>query len=106
MKCLRAVIRLEKEAAVLEKLEAAGIFAVTKLPVQGRGQQRGISVGRISYDTLAKVMFLLFVEEADYEKALEAIEGGAETGHQGDGKIFVQEVSEAYSVRTGLKESE
>jgi len=105
MKLLRAVIRPGKEEQVLNQLETAGIFAVTKLPVLGRGRQRGVSVGRISYDVLSKMMLLVVVDEADYQKALTAIEQGAETGHQGDGKIFVQDVVEAYSVRTGMKEA-
>ncbi len=104
MKMIRTIIRPEQEEKVLQSLEAAGIYAATKIPVLGRGQQRGIQVGSVSYDMLAKLMLILFVEEADYEKAVEAIEAGADTGHPGDGKIFVQMVSETYSVRTGVKE--
>ncbi len=103
MKLLRTIIRPEQEEKVLQNLETAGLYAVTKIPVLGRGQQRGVQVGRVSYNSLAKLMILLIVEEADFEKAVEAIETGADTGHPGDGKIFVQEVSEAYSVRTGMK---
>ncbi|MFQ5597868.1 MAG: P-II family nitrogen regulator [Nitrospiria bacterium] len=100
---IRAVIRPEREGAVLCKLESAGIYAVTKMPVLGRGRQRGVAVGRISYDVLSKVMLLIVIDEGEYEKAVEAIETGAGTGYPGDGKIFVQDVSEAYSVRTGMK---
>jgi nitrogen regulatory protein PII 1 len=101
MKMIRAVIRPEREEAILSNLEAAGIFAVTKCPVQGRGRQKGIQVGKVSYDLLAKVMLLLVVEETDYAKAVAAIENGGDTGHPGDGKIFVQQVSESYTIRTG-----
>lgn len=103
MKMIRVVIRPEREAATLKALEQSGIYAMTKIPVLGRGRQRGIQVGRVSYDMLAKLMIILFVEDADYDKAIEAIESGADTGHPGDGKIFVQSVSETYSVRTGVK---
>ncbi len=103
MKMIRAIIRTEQEGKVLAHLEASGLYAMTKIPVLGRGQQRGIQVGRVSYGTLSKLMIILFVEEEDYEKAVEAIEAGAETDHPGDGKIFVQEVSEAYNIRTGMK---
>ena|SRR3989338_9213825 len=106
MKMIRAVIRSEREEAVLQNLEAAGLYAITREPVLGRGRQRGIQVGQISYDALAKLMLLLVVEEKDYLKAVEAIEKGAETGHPGDGKIFVQNVSEVYTIRTGEKVSE
>lgn len=104
MKMIRTIIRPEREAEVIKALEAVGLYAMTKIPVLGRGRQRGIQVGRVSYDMLAKLMIVLFVEEADYEKAVAAIECGADTGHPGDGKIFVQTVSGAYSVRTGMKE--
>jgi nitrogen regulatory protein PII 1 len=106
MKLIRAVIRPEREETVLSRLEEAGLYAVTKMPVLGRGRQRGIQVGSVHYDLLAKSMLLLIVEEKDYPKAIAAIEQGAETGHPGDGKIFVQEVSESYTIRTGEKQTE
>lgn len=104
MKMIRAIIRPEREAQVLEGLEKAGRYAMTKLSVLGRGQQRGIQVGAVSYDELAKLMLLLVVEDADCERVVALIEEGAWTGHPGDGKIFVQEVRETYTVRTGHKE--
>jgi nitrogen regulatory protein PII 1 len=101
LKMIRAVIRPEREEAILKALEEVGIFAVTKFPVQGRGRQKGIQVGKVSYDLLAKVMLVLVVEENDYSKAVAAIERAGDTGHPGDGKIFVQEVSESYTIRNG-----
>jgi len=103
MKMIRAIVRPEREEEVTRKLEEAGLFAMTKLQVLGRGKQRGIQVGAIRYDTLAKVMFILAVEENEYDKAIAAIEAGGRTGRPGDGKIFVQEILESYTVRTGVK---
>lgn len=103
MKLIRAIIRPEREEAVLSGLEAAGLYAVTKMPVLGRGKQRGIQVGPVHYDLLSKLMLLLIVSEEEYPQAIAAIEQGAETGHPGDGKIFIQEVSESYTIRTGEK---
>ncbi len=103
MKLIRAIIRPEREGEVTERLEAAGIYAMTKIPVLGRGQQRGIRVGAVSYDTLSKVMLLLAVEDGDYEKTLGAITSGAHTGHPGDGRIFVQNLSEVYTIRSGRR---
>lgn len=101
MKMIRAIIRPEKEADVLSKLEENGFFAVTKLPVLGCGQQRGVQVGSVTYEELAKLVLMLVVEDKDYRRAVRAIEEGAHTGHPGDGKIFAQKVSEVYSIRTG-----
>ena len=106
VKMIRAIIRPECEEAVLKNLEEIDLYAITKTPVLGRGQQRGVQVGPIRYDALAKLTLLLVVEEKDYPGAIEAIERGASTGHPGDGKIFVQEVSQVYTVRTGAKATE
>jgi nitrogen regulatory protein PII 1 len=104
MKLIRAIIRTEKEETVMQNLEAVGLYAITKMPVLGRGKQRGIQVGEIKYDTLSKLMLILFVDEGDYQKAIEAIEKGAYTGHPGDGKIFGQNVSESYTIRTAQRD--
>jgi len=106
MKMIRAIVRPEREEKVLSHLEAAGIYAITKIPVLGRGRQRGIQVGAVTYDLLSKVMLMLAVSDADYDKALHAIEMGAVTGNPGDGKVFVQDISEVYTVRTGLSREE
>ena len=100
---IRAIIRPERETEVLSRLEAQDFYAMTKVPVLGRGQQRGIQVGAVSYDELAKIMLILVVEDPDYPQAVQAIEEGAHTGHPGDGKIFIQEVREVYTVRTGAQ---
>ncbi len=103
MKLIRAIIRPDREEATLSALEEVGLYAVTKFGVSGRGRQRGIQVGEVTIDTLAKVMLLLVVEEEEYQKAISAIETGAMTGRPGDGRIFVQNVSEAYTIRTGME---
>lgn len=105
MRLIRVMIRPEREAEVLRRLEAEGLYAVTKLPVRGRGRQRGIKVGAVSYDELAKTMLVLVVADVDLGRAIQAIQEGARTGHPGDGKVFVQTVRQAYNVRTGQQEA-
>jgi nitrogen regulatory protein PII 1 len=101
MKMIRAVVRPEREEAVLNSLEAAGFPAVTKLDVLGRGKQKGIQVGATIYDELAKTMVMLVVDDAKLEMAVEAVRSGAITGNPGDGKIIVSPVDEVYTIRTG-----
>jgi nitrogen regulatory protein PII 1 len=101
MKLLRAIIRPEREEQVVAALEAAGIISLTKMDVLGRGQQRGIQVGATVYDELPKVQLMIVVEDAKVDVALAAIESGAKTGQHGDGKIFISNVEEAISIRTG-----
>lgn len=101
MKLLRAVIRPEREEEVVKQLESAGIAALTKMDVLGRGQQRGIQVGSTVYDELPKVMLLVVVEDGQVEAAAAAIESAGKTGRYGDGKIFISPVEQAVTIRTG-----
>ena len=101
MKMIRAIIRPNKEEKVVEHLEKEGFYSLTKINVFGRGKQKGIRVGTVCYDELPKVMLMLVVEDNDMQKAIKVIQNSARTGNIGDGKIFVTDVSEAYTVRTG-----
>jgi nitrogen regulatory protein PII 1 len=101
MKMIRAIIRPNKEDNVVENLEKDGFYSLTKMNVFGRGKQKGIRVGTVCYDELPKVMLMLVVEDEDVPKAVNVIQNSARTGNIGDGKIFVSDVSEAYTVRTG-----
>lgn len=105
MKLIRAMIRPEREEQTIQALEAAGIAALTKMDVLGRGQQRGIRVGATTYDEIPKVQLLIVVEDAEVEAAVASIEAGARTGQPGDGKIFVSPVEAAYTIRSGEKKT-
>ena len=101
MKMIKAVIRPEKEFEVISALEKEGIYSLTKIDVLGRGRQKGVQVGTTIYDELSKMMFLIVVDDRDTDKAVQTILKHAQTGNFGDGKIFVSEVKEAYTIRTG-----
>lgn len=107
MYMLRAIVRPEKSPAVLKSLFDAGFPAVTKLPVFGRGKQRGLKVGNVTYDELPKEMLMLVIPEKDKDFVVETIMNAARSddgGQFGDGKIFVTPVEEAYTISTGHKE--
>lgn len=101
MKMVRAIIRPEKEHDVVLALEGAGFPAMTKAHVFGRGKQKGLQVGPVRYDMLAKVLLLLVVNDADVPKVLGVITDVSKTGFIGDGKIFISGVEEAVTIRTG-----
>ncbi len=101
MKMIRAIIRPNKEEKVVESLEKEGFVSLTKMNVFGRGKQKGIRVGTVCYDEIPKVMLMLVVEDSDAQRAVNIIQNNARTGNIGDGKMFVSEVLEAYTVRTG-----
>ena len=101
MKLIKAIFRPEREAEVIQALEKAGLYAMTKLDVLGRGKQRGVQVGEATYDELAKLMLMIVVEDRDVDRAVEAIRKSAYTGHFGDGRIFILPVEQILTIRTG-----
>lgn len=107
MQMIRAVVRPEKVGTVMKALFEAGYVAVTRIPVSGRGKQRGIKIGNITYDELPKEMLIIVVQDNDKDFAVETILKSARTGEEGafgDGKIFVSPVEEAYTISRGTKE--
>ena len=106
---VRAIIRPEKTDDVLAALMEAGFPAVTKMDVYGRGKQRGMKIGEVTYDELPKEMIFTVVKESEKDLVLRVIMQAARTGAKGafgDGKIFVSAVDEVYTVSSGRKESE
>lgn len=107
MQLIRAIVRPEKSAQVMKALFEAGYVAVTKIPVVGRGKQRGLKVGDITYDELQKDLLMIVIKDEDKDFAVNTILEAARTGTKGafgDGKIFISPVDEAYTVSRGTKE--
>ncbi len=101
MKMLRAIIRPEREREVVRALERAGIVALTKIPVTGRGRQGGATNGALAYAELAKMMLLLVLDDEQVDRAVTTIAHAAYTGNPGDGQIFLSPVEKAVRLRTG-----
>ncbi|MCB2217207.1 P-II family nitrogen regulator [Desulfofustis glycolicus] len=104
---IRAIIRPEKADDVLAALMDAGFPAVTKYSVAGRGKQRGIKIGEITYDEIPKTMLLSVVHVEDKEFVIKTIMDEARSGAKGafgDGKIFVSEVEEVFTISSGIRE--
>jgi nitrogen regulatory protein PII 1 len=103
MKMIRAIIRPEKVDTVLAELAEAGFPAVTKMDVVGRGKQRGVKVGNIHYDELPKELLMIVVDDENKEDVITVIVKTARSGDGtfGDGKIFVTDVEEAYTISSG-----
>lgn len=106
MKMIRAMVRPEKASEVMVELAEAGFPAVTKMDVAGRGKQRGLKVGDVHYDEVPKELLLLVVEDDCKDDVIKIITRAAKTGQKGafgDGKIFVSDVLEAYTISSGSK---
>jgi nitrogen regulatory protein PII 1 len=103
---VRAIVRPEKADEVLAALMADGFPSVTRMGVSGRGKQRGIRIGDVTYDEIPKELLLMVIKDADKDFVVRKIMEVARTGKgsYGDGKIFVSPVEEVYTVSSGVKE--
>lgn len=105
---IRAIVRPEKSDNVLAALMDAGFPAVTKMSVVGRGKQRGIKIGEITYDEIPKDLLLMVVNDGDKDFVVKTVIQAARTGKKGafgDGKIFITPVEESYTVSSGTRET-
>jgi len=87
---------------------AEGFPAVTRINVSGRGKQRGIRIGDITYDEIPKEMLMMVVPDQDKDLVVQTIISTARSGEKGafgDGKIFITPVEEVYTVSSGVKET-
>ena len=105
---IKSIVRPEKVDNVLAALMEAGFPAVTKISVVGRGKQRGIKIGEITYDEIPKEILLTVVQDQDRDFVVKTVIGAARTGVKGaygDGKIFVSPVHEVYTISSGIRET-
>jgi nitrogen regulatory protein PII 1 len=104
---IRAIVRPEKVDEVLSALMYAGYPSVTKMDVFGRGKQRGMKIGEITYDELPKELILTVINDEDKDFVIDTVIKAARTGSKGahgDGKIFISAVEEAYTISSGQKQ--
>lgn len=105
---IRSIVRPERTNLIMAALMEAGFPAVTRMSVAGRGKQRGIKIGEITYDELPKEMLITVVDEKDKEFVIKTVMETAKTGEEGafgDGKIFVSPVEEVYTISSGIVET-
>lgn len=104
---IRSIVRPEKTNQIMAALMEAGFPAVTRMSVAGRGKQRGIKIGEITYDEIPKEMLITVIDDSAKDFVLKTIMENAKTGEQGafgDGKIFVSPVEEIYTISSGVVE--
>ncbi|MCD7968938.1 MAG: P-II family nitrogen regulator [Alistipes sp.] len=106
MKKIEAIIRRTKFEEVKEALLEADIEWFSYTDVRGVGKARKERIYRgVIYNTdiIERLMLTIVVRTRNAEKTIQAILASAHTGEVGDGRIFVSEVQESYSIRTGEK---
>ena len=105
MKMVMAVIKPFKLDEVREALTGLGIEGMTVTEVKGYGRQKGQTEiyrgAEYAVNFLPKTKIEIAVTDELVELAVEAIQGAANTGRIGDGKIFVYDLTRAVRIRTG-----
>lgn len=119
MKEIIAFVRRHKVPETKKAFEDAGFPALTIQSVEGRGKQGGIGgwaaevdpelnavmsvelADETKFNWIPKRMLTLIVQDDEVEKAVDVIIKANQTGHVGDGKVFVCPLKEVVRVRTG-----
>ena len=105
MKEIKAYIRKDKAEIVIQKLEQAGVAGMTILDVNALAEWADKEAFSYSikyvqkYSTVVKIE--LICNDVDTDKLVEVISVNGRTGHSGDGWIFVSEIENAVSIKTG-----
>lgn len=114
MKEIMAIIRMNKVQKTKDALLECGFPSFTVRRVMGRGKQKGLCFefdpplpdpAGNEADTcirfIPKRMFTIVVDDESVDEVVKKIIEVNQTGHAGDGKIFVSNISEALRIRTG-----
>lgn len=103
-----AIIRPQRWSATKLRVQRLRVQAFTQARVLGRGRERGLrylprkgAAPHTGVRYLPKRMISWIVEESQVEALICAIIEVNQTGHLGDGKIFVLPVDGAVRIRTG-----
>ncbi|WML48413.1 P-II family nitrogen regulator [Neobacillus sp. PS3-34] len=105
MKKIDAIIIPERLTETIKGLKKIGISGFTVSQVVGRGKQKdtqGVYRGKNYQVTLhPKVKLEIILSDYMVEPTIKTIFEAAQTGEDGDGKIYVYPILEAYNIRTG-----
>ncbi len=105
MKIIIAIIKPFKIEDVRNALNAIGVQGMTVTEVKGYGRQKGHTElyrgAEYAVSFLPKIKIEVAVPSELVDKTIEAITAAANTGHIGDGKIFVLGIDSVVRIRTG-----
>ncbi len=105
MKKIEAIVKPFKLDDIKDALDEIGIRGMTVTEVKGFGRGGGKAPiypgAEYVIDFVPKLKVEIVVTDDLVHAAIEALMEGAQTGHVGDGKIFVIPIDEAIRIRTG-----
>jgi nitrogen regulatory protein P-II 1 len=88
-----------------ETLSKLGVTGMTVIQVLGCGVQKGAREYakdiNVNMELLPKQLISIVVETERVPKVVEAVKQTLYTGHIGDGKIFISDITNVIRVRTG-----
>ncbi|MCB0471808.1 MAG: P-II family nitrogen regulator [Lewinellaceae bacterium] len=103
MKKIEAIIRTSKFEEVIGALSDVGVPFLTFSEVKGIGTEHATTqqYRGTAYDVgfIPRTLIEVVITDDKEAAVLDAIFNAAYTGHVGDGKIFVSDVSEVYRIR-------
>jgi nitrogen regulatory protein PII len=108
MKLVKCIVRPNKVDEVRDALEKASVSGMTITEVRGHGRQKGhkaVYRGR-EYDVslLPKTMIEMAVPDERVDEVIAVLMTAARTGDIGDGRIWVLNIEEGYSIRTAARD--
>ncbi len=102
---LQGLIERLSKPGFMEKLHKIGVTGITVSNVLGCGVQMGTSEYEVEENQvmqlLPKCQIMIVCDTEMVEELLEVIKEELYTGHIGDGKIFISDVTNIVRVRTG-----
>ncbi|TJY68806.1 P-II family nitrogen regulator [Arthrobacter sp. CAU 1506] len=105
MKLVTAIIRPQKLDSIRNSLESYGVQGLTISQASGYGRQRGHTEvyrgAEYTVDLLPKIRIEVLVSDEQADDIVDVLVATANTGHAGDGKVWLVDVQEAVRVRTG-----
>lgn len=105
MKLIITYIRPECLTPVKQALYAKGIYTMSVTNILGSGRGAGFTETYrgvvMEVNLLKKIRIEIGLDKNKVDEALDAIKNGAQTGKEGDGVIFVQDLSRTIRIRTG-----
>jgi nitrogen regulatory protein P-II 1 len=104
MKEIKAYVRPKKAEEIITELEVNGLTAMTVIDVSMIGSWADPDKSKLSMEYCEKYCNCVKIEfvcpDEDVDKYLNLILNKGHSGQKGDGKIFISDISDAYSITT------
>ncbi len=102
---IEIITGMSKFASLKSVLSQAGVRGMTVMQVLGCGVERGTREyeieGTCEMELLPKQQISIVIETEKVPEILELVKHELYTGHIGDGKIFVYDITNVVRIRTG-----